>query len=52
MPEKSDGILNRLGINIKERTLAQAQFGTGWPTIEQHRQLGISHSPVIFPRIK
>ncbi|KAI9286339.1 tRNA synthetases class I (M)-domain-containing protein [Umbelopsis sp. AD052] len=52
MPEKSDGILNRLGVDIKERTLAQAHFGTGWPTMEQHRQLGISHSPVIFPRIK
>ncbi|KAI8581281.1 hypothetical protein K450DRAFT_233966 [Umbelopsis ramanniana AG] len=52
MPEKSDGILKRLGVDTKERTLAQAHFGAGWPTMEQHRQLGISHSPVIFPRIK
>lgn len=53
MPEKANSILNRLGVQANERTLAHAPFGLGWPTEEtKQRELGVSYSPVIFPRIK
>jgi methionyl-tRNA synthetase len=52
MPEKADSILNRLGVQGNERKLCNAAFGSGWPTKYQQRDIGVSFSPVIFPRIK
>jgi hypothetical protein len=52
MPEKADSILNRLGVQPSERSLSDAYFGLGWPGEGKQRQIGTSHSPVIFPKLK